>query len=257
MRQARLYISQGLSTVQVAYSTEDAEDSLVSLLNIRSPSTSHLSEDIALVAFGANERRFLLPPVESLQLHHYKITSKLYPFQTHNGNSTEMIIMYQQHAELLLQCRDTAGHSSGGAGPHYSIHIHHTTQIVQADSPRTIILADCLCMSENTTANGGYATPIRCTSIHIEFLTATSARTFLTQIQLMQRELFILYLQYARCREQIVFSRPTGNTMIRDHYILDSRLSVVFNPSSGEYRVILLSGTHASSVCIEYEFPRL
>jgi hypothetical protein len=98
-----------------------------------------------------------------------------------------------------------------------------------------------------------------------------AAEEFVDRIKAMQRELFILYLQYPRLGEQVVYQRfvtpptsskqgtkcsvkcvrPIGDLMVRDFYLTDARMSVIRNPTTGMYRLVLLNKLHSVSVCFE------
>jgi hypothetical protein len=46
-------------------------------------------------------------------------------------------------------------------------------------------------------------------------------------------------------------SRPGGDLMIHDFYLPNTTLSVVFDPATDEYRLILLSGCTSMCVCLK------
>jgi hypothetical protein len=81
----------------------------------------------------------------------------------------------------------------------------------------------------------------------------------------MQRDLFILYLQFPQPGEEILYqryegplfvihfylstlARPAGDLMVHDFYLPDATLSIVFDPLANEYRMILMSC--CTSMCV-------
>jgi len=113
-----------------------------------------------------------------------------------------------------------------------------------------------VCIAEEDPDDGRGPKRIENSTTELEFRTISAAREAFENLQSMQQELFVLYLQYPRCGEQIMFERAAGDLMVRDFYLTNTRLSVVLNPSEGRYRLILLSGCRLLSICMECRHAR-
>lgn len=92
---------------------------------------------------------------------------------------------------------------------------------------------------------------IVCTRVELLFCDVQSADKGLSMIRSMQQGLRISQLQGCLWREQIMFSRSIGDTMIREYLLKDARLEVVLNAQTGHYRVIVSSACGSLSVCTE------
>ena len=66
----------------------------------------------------------------------------------------------------------------------------------------------------------------------------------------MQSHLFQLYLTRPLFGEQTLFRHFAGNMIVQDHLLPSATLSLLYSPGTDAYRVILLAGTQAASVCM-------
>lgn len=64
----------------------------------------------------------------------------------------------------------------------------------------------------------------------------------------MQSHLFHLYLASPLFGEHILFHRFAGDMIVQDNLLLSSTISLVYNPETDAYRIILLADTRAVSV---------
>ena len=134
----------------------------------------------------------------------------------------------------------------GFEGPRYIFKIDRDTRFTKADGLR-VRFSDCLCYNQTGENNQ----VVRCESVTVEFRSSSAAGYFLNSLKAMQRELLISYLQHPLLGEQVDLQRSVGDRMIRDFYLADCQLTVILNPDTSRYRLILLSGCHSLSVCVE------
>lgn len=61
------------------------------------------------------------------------------------------------------------------------------------------------------------------------------------------------YLQFPQSGERILHERFCGDMMIRDHYLVDAKMTILVNPPNNTHRMIVLSGSH--DACVSMELP--
>lgn len=208
------------------------------------------SSHIIDVHFTANGRRFVPQPTQFVQLLHYRSLA----VATILPSALDAVgdLVHQAHAELIFHCKAGASRYDGEKSElRYIVHITHSTTVKRKDNQRIICIADVFCISESEDAKVDEKPRIKCNVVEVGFDSRASAEQFFTNLQAMQEELFILYLQYPLRGEQLMFQWAAGNLMVRDFIFKDAQLSMVKNDLTGQYRLILISGCHSVSVCVE------
>jgi hypothetical protein len=66
----------------------------------------------------------------------------------------------------------------------------------------------------------------------------------------VQSHLFYLYLTRSLFGEHTLFRHFAGNMIVQDHLLPSATISLIYSPGTDAYRVILLAGTRAVSICI-------
>ncbi len=95
------------------------------------------------------------------------------------------------------------------------------------------------------------------TSATRQLIESTSAaETFIDTLNAMKQELRSHFLQFPLWGEQIVYEKEVGDVVIRNVFLRDARLRVVFDPVEGKYRMIVLRRDHSASVCYERKSNR-
>ncbi|KAF2805582.1 uncharacterized protein BDZ99DRAFT_501776 [Mytilinidion resinicola] len=245
--QAALYARQGLSSMLISHSASNSQAKNVSVLVAKVP-TSNMDSPVSST-FTSNGYRFSPGQVESIQLLSYGMLPETSSSGLSLGLDSAQAMQRHPHAELILQC--TNPESGVGNETRYIIQIDHHTKITARPSPTIVCLENVFCISEGDANDEFTPFQIKCSTIDFQLPSTSAVESFTTSLHAMQRELSILYLQYPRFGEQVVYQHAAGDLMVRHCYLTKAHLSLVFNTLSQEYRMILLSGCHSVSVCLE------
>ncbi|ERF76408.1 hypothetical protein EPUS_06966 [Endocarpon pusillum Z07020] len=158
-------------------------------------------------------------------------------------------LLHQPHCELILNLNST--NEAAETDSHICrliLNIDRNTQFDYVTNSRLIRMSDVPCTAERDNRE---PEQVLCTGVELEHVSISAAETFFSSLHAIQQELLIHYLRFPRTGEIIVFQRAAGDLMIRDFYLPDAQMSLILDPSTMEHRMILLSGCHSVSICIE------
>ncbi|KAF2489481.1 hypothetical protein BU16DRAFT_622985 [Lophium mytilinum] len=235
---AALYTKQGLSSMLISHSASANQTGPVSILVAKVP-TSNIDSPVSL-AFTSNGYRFSPGQVESLQLLTYGTLPETSSTSLSLSFDSAQALLRYPHAELVVHCADPAS----GEG-------YETRYFIQMWSNLSIRLENVSCVSDSNGNDEFTPSQVQCSKVDLCLPSTSAVQSFVTSLQSMQRELHILYLQYPRFGEQVVYQHAVGDLMVRHCYLTKAHLSLIFNPLTRDYRMILLSGCHSVSVCLE------
>ncbi|KAL2010812.1 hypothetical protein VTN00DRAFT_3530 [Thermoascus crustaceus] len=239
MAQARRVVSRRVGSMLAFPCVDTHGQPQIAVLNMMCD-TRHLHDRIARVDFLANGQCYSQKFIKTIQLLLYKALSEA-------GESS-----YKDSGELVFHVGTQSGNepSSIDLPSRLIVNIDHSNRVAYGPKACVLRVCDVDCVSES---DSGQRDQVRAANVQVELSDMKSTNVLLQRIEQLQQGLLMYKLRSTQSCERVVYQMPIEMLTVHNYHLVNATLRLLFNTSTGQYRLVILNASN--SVCVSIELP--